>query len=500
MADIQFALAISKAAPYHRLLKIVDGVASHDASFPDHASPVPLITADFSPDGIYVLAATDTSGTTPFRMWKRQDEEFTPLTTANGGTLAVAETVAELRWLTDTHVVAVGQTAGCWFGVLDRATDQITWTRFRTDTGYQTVAIAPGGEYFACGRESASVYFRNWKRTGDTVAEYAMASNPSVGFLKSRFNKHDMMAAIRYGTSYIHVQPANWAGNAYFTGGAYVNFPAAMQPSTDTGMARAPLDWTKDGTCIVYGIGATPYLGVMFSANIAFPVSFIRSNFVLGSALAAAPLAVRAIKDKEFFVAVNSATATTGRVRKFDLNADGDFVEDASVATIFSAWNAIFTDVAVSNAIVVSSVPVQMYDSSIEDIVSGAVDLTNLKIALMSNAAAFDADHTTLAQVLAGNEVYGSSWPQGGIATSDGLYEKFGTGADYALRIPIPSLNMADPGSFTFRKAVIYDDSHTDKKPLGFLTFDTDKLVEQYDRMQFSSTNARFAIFSLSDE
>lgn len=58
----------------------------------------------------------------------------------------------------------------------------------------------------------------------------------------------------------------------------------------------------------------------------------------------------------------------------------------------------------------------QRYNHTINQIVSGAVDVTDLKVMLLDNNAVFDPTHTSIDEVSNSGayEVYGNGWTQGG--------------------------------------------------------------------------------------
>lgn len=497
MPQVQFAVALSKTAPYHYMLKMVDGVTTHFTDFPAQTTQIGLAMGDWTPDGVYFLAAGDASSTTPFKLWKRADETFTAL--GSGGTLSSAETLKELRWLTNTHVVAVGTTAGAWFGVLNRTTNAITWTQFRVDTGYRAVGIDPGGEYFQIVRDTASIFHRYYKRTGDTVAEISMANgnNTSFGITSIDFNDRHITASTRSGTSYIDSRIADWPNLNFLVGAAYLSMPAGNQPSTDAGVVRGQTRWTKNQQHMLYAIGVSPWVGAIIMINDAAPTWMIKSAYTFSPAFTALPNAVKPIRGSEFFVVASTSTAGSGRVRKFSIDpVDFAFLEDTSVSTIFNSWNIVFTDIAVCDPITIASTPAQLYNDALRRMLNGSVDMANLKVALVSSAATFNATHTTLAAAVSTHEVYGSSWPQGGIDIDTAAV---GTGTDAAgasLTVSIPSTNLNTAGTLTFRAMIIYDNTDAGDRPLVFVDFGEDKTASQFDRMNFSSVGNRFVLFS----
>jgi len=101
--------------------------------------------------------------------------------------------------------------------------------------------------------------------------------------------------------------------------------------------------------------------------------------------------------------------------------------------------------------------------------------------------------------VLGVNEVYGSSWPQGGIDVGDGGYAPTGNPDEYAFTATVPPFDLAAAGSITFRYAVIYDNSDANKRPLVWIDFGETKTASQLDRMQIASANSAVAIFKVAN-
>jgi len=98
----------------------------------------------------------------------------------------------------------------------------------------------------------------------------------------------------------------------------------------------------------------------------------------------------------------------------------------------------------------------RLYDAAVEDFASGAVDLENLKVTLLSSAAVFDPSDATLADATSNGswEPAGGGWPAGGVDLGDVAGVPGDNG--YDLTLGEFSRVIVDSG-ITFRYLLIYD-------------------------------------------
>lgn len=238
---------------------------------------------------------------------------------------------------------------------------------------------------------------------------------------------------------------------------------------------------------------AAPYLGAFVFLGLAdTAIKFSRCTTIGDIALPATGNSMARAGDI-ILVAVNSSASGTGRVRGFTWDYGRlRYTEVPEVSDLFDDWNAIPTHISASPVISDSGNPAQVYEAAIEALLSNTVDLDNIKIALVSSEL-FDGTDTTLIDALGGNEVYGSSWPQGGIAANAMTVEGVSGGA--ALVLTIPPYDLTDAGTLSFRAAIVYDDTHADKRPIAFIDFGETKTATQFDRMTFTSPGGRLIVF-----
>lgn len=508
---VQHVAIIGSASPYIRVIKF-SGEVGEVMTLP-FASPVALTAASFSPDGTILMALAAASGKNVVKMWTRPDSLSDEWTEVSGVAPipGVARIVRDVEFVSNSEVIIAGDSI-LWTVAIDPTTHALTYTQLNTSNSYankRRIITLQNREVFqiyeALANNSGSgvrSFYKNGSTWTGFSATLSAFMSPAVKIDENTtFSTSHPSNPINRGQKLTNARPPTVVANGL------VRILATDDIANDGSTSTVPLSRgavSPDGRILLQPTWASPYLAQRAIQN---DRAFPGISNIYDTARQVLPTFSARILDADtlsagvFLFAFDSATISTGRVRGYRYTGPYDnLVEIAEISDLFDDWNSTPSYLAVSDVVEVADAPAVLYNTGIEDIVSGAVDLTSLKIALLSNAATFNPTHTTLAQVLGGNEVYGSSWPQGGIDTNDGLYEKFGTGADYALRISIPSLNMADPGTITFRKAVIYDNSHVNKKPLGFITFSEDQVATQFDRMQFSSVNNRFAIFSLSED
>lgn len=508
---VQHVVILGSASPYIRVIKFTDEVG--EVQTLPFASPVPLVAASFSPDGTKLVALIAASGTDVIKMWTRPDsvsDNWTEVTVPSV-IPGVARLMRDVEFMANNEVIIAGESI-LWAATIDAVTHAFTFTQLNASNSYGNVRRIVSLQ----NRETFQIFESRADNSGSGVRSMYRNGGVWTGFTASISSYMNAGRKIDENTiwSCTNGTPLNRAQKLTATkppaavSGGFVRILATDDITQDgAGATTAPVGRacvSPDGKLVIQPTWASPYIAFRHIQNDRVapgPANFYDTGRLTAPTLTARVVDTENLDAGVFLFAFNSATLGTGRVRGYRYNGPFENItEITAISDLFDDWNSTPIYLAAADAIEVADAPAVLYNSGIEDIVSGVVDLTSLKIALLSNAAIFNPAHTTLAQALGANEVYGSSWPQGGIATDDGVYEKFGTGADYALRISIPSLNMADPGTITFRKAVIYDDSHVNKKPLGFITFSADQTATQFDRMQFSSVNNRFAIFSLSED
>lgn len=500
MTKTRHVLAVSGNSPYHRLLKFIDGVPSVVTDFPAQSSPVGLNKVATTPDGKYFLASSAASSTTPFRMWKRAaDNTFTTVAVA---ALSLAGTITELFFLTDTHVIAVDSTNGVWLGVLDRATDIITWTRVDTVAGWTGgCKLTAAGDFFMVVRPTAAPYLRIFKRTGDTVSTTTgltgVGPSFSVTSVSTDMTTGDIIMARggTPGTAVFGYFSIDWATMTILFASASQQMEAPAAGATATLMAHA---WSPSGKHLVYSTdnAADFYLRMETLTNRnPRPTRRYRGDATaISPAIPATLVDIKFVDSTLFLVSVNSNVQGSGRVRGFLHDDSSEQVTEVNaISDCFDDWSAIISSIAVGPEIV-SNAKVSLYNSAPHSLIAETVDLANLKLALVTSSAAFDATHTTLAAALGANEVYGSSWPQGGIDTDTATWADTGTGSQYALNINVPSLDLQAAGTLTFRAAILYDNTDAGKKPLAYIDYGADQVAPQFKRMQFSFPGGRLFV------
>lgn len=500
---IQHAAFIGSASPYIRVVKFSDDIGE-TMTLP-FASPVALSCAAFSPDGKLLVAGLTASSTASLRMWKRSTaisddwEEVTGITA-----LPSAKAIYDLVFTSDTQF-AISAPSQVWVVDVDRTTHALTFTSLDTsDRGTsRKLSVMPNKKvlFVANGKWNTSAAgLASYYLNGSTWTAFSNGSFSSYVNAITPFSGGGVLAHVATGAMLRGFKLTADATPPVYTASSVVQVASGDAVTYDgvtAGVYNSRIAVSPDGLMALIPMFATPYAALRRILDYKTPAYWMDTVAPTFPALAANLNDVRSLDIGIFLLATSSATITTGRARGFRYNGpDASLTEIDAISDLFDNWNASILSIGISEPITVTAAPAQFYNSSVEALLEGGVDLTNLKIALMTDAAIFNAAHTTLTQVLGSDEAYGSSWPQGGVPTNDATYLPTGVGAETALRLTIPPTDMAAAGTFTFRKAVIYDDTHTDKRPLVFLTFNEDKVVVQNDRMQFTSAASRLAIFT----
>lgn len=493
MAKVQYAFITSATAPYCRLLKFVEGVGEVVPSnaFAFTKTPVALSVAEFSADARYLLAATQASSTAPLRMWKRNKrDKFDEITLPD---MASAKTINSIIWLTDTRIMFSDAVNGIWDGTLDRNTDTITWVQITNTPNFRWLMDAPDDRTFwAIGAGGYACYFRNTISDAITVVATASIEAGNFDWVHGDIDPVSglgmcMSVAVR-GANDLHIRRG--------TNTSYRNYQVAgmVYDSIDVAQGTRFTKWSRRGNILwalsefapylrfiqtVYGsTSILRWLGVaQLSPYPTFPAFATSCAEILREDGGGNP-------DDLLLVAVDSNTISTGRIRGFSFNHDlYTFTELPEISDLFDDWSAIPAYVVSSNRVETGTVKV--YSAVADKLFNQSYDLTNLKLALLNSSSIFDASHTTLAQVLGANEVYGGGWPQGGINLPDAVFSFIGT--DYALRLVSDFPATPTSSAVTFRSAVIYDNTHVDKQVLCFIDFGDNRTSIAEETIMFKS-------------
>ena len=464
MSKISYAFAVSTASPYLVGYKTVDGIVSRYNSLPGGALASKAIAV--SPNGKYVLIGRNgtTANTDNLRCLKMQDIDTfvdVPVQLDASG----SSSILEIAWLTETHVIVVG-TTGTWFGVVNPTTDVFTFTNVDTASA-TSVACKSTGDYFIVGLQ-ASPYYRMYQRTGDTVAVKTLTGNITISPTVIRWSQDGTLIACATASSgnFLLVREVNSA----VTSLSVVSVdqpPAAMQalafmpdntqlwggPSTGTRVAV----WRKSGARLIMGD-----TGSGFTTGIGNVLKIGESP------------------DNKTLLYSFSSTTTNGRLRGFE--RDGELITDSSENNVWPP-GIVIQDFAFTPVLDAGIAP-KLYNTAAAALIDG--DLDNLKIAL-STTSSFNATHSTLAQVL-GTEVYGGGWPQGGVVLTNTAMTLV-SGAEYALTATAPEISYAGGGNLTWRSAILYDDSHPNKRPIALFDFGVNQVVTPGSPIKFAWPN-----------
>ena len=147
---------------------------------------------------------------------------------------------------------------------------------------------------------------------------------------------------------------------------------------------------------------------------------------------------------------------------------DGEFIE---AVDLLANVNTGSTAQAISSHIDPPRGVGYFYNDVVPGLTLGSINIESLKIALLSADASFDKTDTTLDQVTGGgaHEVYGNGWPEGGKSLQNGRWEVRSPASVSIAFDDVTQIIVED--TLRFNYAVIYDDSHVDKKPLIFIDF-----------------------------
>lgn len=497
MAKVTYTFVTSVTAPYYRMLRFIDGVIDGIVTaFPGMATPIALGRAEFSPDGIYLLAAGTAASTSALRLWRlTPTDEFVEI---NLPVTASARTIAGINWLTNTHIIYICSVTGVWFGVLNRSTNIVTWTNPNTGAGWLAIVVHPDGLYAMAMRQNVAQWF---VRTGDTLATTAGSlAAPNYPLTQGEFSPVGDQSAFcageaTAGSTFSHMRRRSAVTTLATAGMVFYN-------NVDNVFGARFLKWSRKHPVGYAASNNAPYLKWVRVMYEDYPSSLRFCAASVLSGYPAFPTVHNALSEAwatdaggTVLVAVNSNTITTGRVRGFVFSlSDDTYTEIPEIAALFNDWSAIPSWITSGPELDLMTAPAAIYDSTIAALFEETVNLSSIKFALISTNS-FDATDTTLTEALGGNEVSGGSWPAGGIAVNPVVLEQIANG-DYAVLVDIPDWDFSLPGSITFRAGVLYDDAHADKRPFGYINFGENKTAEQFQRMEFTSPGGVFVKFT----
>lgn len=113
----------------------------------------------------------------------------------------------------------------------------------------------------------------------------------------------------------------------------------------------------------------------------------------------------------------------------------------------------------------------QLYDNRLSELQDGTLNLSDLYLTLLTNAApAFDSTDTSAAAAMGSAEVTAGSWPAGGVLLTGVAGTPVGARA-WALDVD-PVVHLVYPAGMVFRYALVYE--KTTDKPVAFFDYQQD--------------------------
>lgn len=356
----------------------------------------------------------------------------------------------------------------------------------------QSAAFSPDGTYLFVGFTLAAPYSAVFKRTGTTYTLLTTGYTPPIQVqgLQGEFSADGNYLYNSYG-QIIYVMKR--------TGDTW------SQVSTTTAAASVGnLTTTADGNFLVtlegsagsyqlvfYSIGVdslTKYASYGVGTFLSFSLDAKGETISLPSSSAPYWKIVKRVGTTFTDMALPSGLMSNGSATTYRTSLTGDGKHLFILSNAASPYQQYLTRVedtwtlrtmaGVSNPAGVHALPptilagqLRFYDTAMLSIISNSLHTTNLKVALLSNAADYAAGHTTLAQVTNSGayEVYGQGWPQGGIACPANIVEAGSGVVDFVVS-DISSAAMT--GVITPYSAVIYDDADPNDRPLAFIDFE----------------------------
>lgn len=292
------------------------------------------------------------------------------------------------------------------------------------------------------------------------------------------------------------------------TGGNFYNYRPDGAPESSPFTVRRPLEkntpldfsvWSADSRFVLFGdkaglvevwktdVDTLFKVGEISGGQFGYPVTAAfspnRRHVAISWQTSGQPTTVIYRRTGNTFQPIQTLSGTFGSL--LDFTADGRYLIDAANRRAFEYLEGEFIEAvdllanvntgstaqAISSHIDPPRGVGYFYNDAVPGLTLGSINIESLKIALLSVGASFDKTHTTLDQVTGGgvHEVYGNGWPEGGKSLQNGRWEVRSPASVSIAFDDVTQIIIED--TLRFNYAVIYDDSHVDKKPLIFIDF-----------------------------
>ena len=292
------------------------------------------------------------------------------------------------------------------------------------------------------------------------------------------------------------------------TGGNFYNYRPDDAPVSNPFTVRRPLEkhtpldfsvWSADSRFVLFGdkaglvevwktdVDTLFKVGEISGGQFGYPVTAAfspnRRHVAISWQTSGQPTTVIYRRTGNTFQPIQTLSGTFGSLLGF--TADGRYLIDAANRRAFEYLEGEFIEAvdllanvntgstaqAISSHIDPPRGVGYFYNDAVPGLTLGSINIESLKIALLSAGASFQKTDTTLDQVTGGgaHEVYGNGWPEGGKSLQNGRWEVRSPASVSIAFDDVTQIIIED--TLRFNYAVIYDDSHVDKKPLIFIDF-----------------------------
>lgn len=472
MAKFRYLAATTAASPFLLVYRISD-----NDFMTEIALPKSLLASSgeccWSPDGKYLLIARSNNIGNFLRGYRIDGpDQFVELPITNFVGITQARQVTRMCWHPSGNYVILCTTDGVCVLSVDRSTD--TFTLLSSPVGGTGVDldVSPDGSVVAM-TITGSPGMRAYGFSDGALSTYVGASIPTLG-------------SAGYGVTFS--ADGKWLV-AGFNSPPYVKLHA-VTPGKIEAAAAVPANivnpksmaWLKDSNVLIVATSTSPYTKTLRLVGSA--LTFANADNPTLSAIRD-----RGIRDfgdgKRILICHSVANGLTGNSAPYDVQTGLDVI--ARVQPLALPWAPF--GLAASPEFT-SNVDTTLFNAGMTRLTRATRDLTNLKFCFVSDAYAFDATKTTLADAIGATEVYGMDWPQGGIGlTNVNFVQAEGAGTDFDFTLPPTTMNTA--GSMVVHGAIVYDNSDAGKTPILYLPFISAKSIGQYDQVTFSKVTGQ---------
>lgn len=350
-------------------------------------------------------------------------------------------------------------------------------------------AVSPDGKWFYIFTSASTAVLL--RRTGETFEQVALSPEPN----RTPTNCGVFSADSKFFFGFIATTVHAYA----LTDGPTAVSVANYVPSSEVPATNAPrtLIEVGDKLFVLYAGSTTAHgarLQVIDFDPVALTITRNSNNVITVSSTADQPTHMAVAPSGLWMILFRPAMAYPGNMTVYEVVYTDDVVSLVNRSNGLGVVPSIngLQHVTFGPELIVGEVT--LYDGALLSLLAGTVDRANLKMALLSASAVFNPAHTQLTQVTAGgfDEIVTADWPAGGKAMANAHYTPVGSDVMLVSDPVNASVLAAD---LVFARAVIYDNTSVNKRPIMFVEFGSTRTVAVGEQVEFQATTDGLLLF-----